>query len=94
MAFPPFLLGGFAFLRFLPLSLYFLALGWEVRLTVPLIGENKMVGVLENEVMEALDLVQGQLTERDVDEDITHHYSFGCGSSCTGGCDICTSLMG
>jgi len=44
-----------------------------------------MNGVLENDVMDALDLLQGKLPKWDDQEEISPIY--GCGdSSCTGAC--------
>jgi len=46
-----------------------------------------MNGVLENDVMDALDLLQGQLPEWDYNEDDTNNNSLGCCYGCCDGSD-------
>jgi len=46
-----------------------------------------MIGVLENDVMDALDSLQGQATQWDIEEDMTRNNpEAGCGFTCSGTC--------
>ena len=45
-----------------------------------------MNGVLENDVMDALELLQGELVEWDVEDGIILNDGSFCPGTCTGGC--------